>query len=137
MKMACTLIPLLCGCAPYAQVQIDLLRHVEQGLAHARQSLDQKSQIIHSYHTLRRAQLDDAFDADVRARESFHAEWIIEHRKAYAAAIDAIHRARDGSERAAESDQRNLAAMRHAIERLIWLQSIQSKLLAPFSETNR
>jgi hypothetical protein len=123
------LLHLLVGCAPYAQVQIDLLKQVDQGLVQTQQSLDQSSQSIGAYHALRRKQIDEAFDLDVRGRGSLDADWIIEHRKAYATAIDLLSAAKQRSERAAEVDRENLAALRDAIQRVIWLQHLQLQLI--------
>lgn len=136
MKLAwMMLLVLVGGCAPYAQVQIDLLQHVRTGLHQTRQSLQRKSQLIAEYHQLRRRQLDGAFDADVRARTELESDWVIEHRKAYAAAIDAIGSARTHSELANESDQRNLDAIDAALQRVIWLQSLQTRWILPAQET--
>jgi hypothetical protein len=130
MKRFIVLVALVaCGCAPYAQVQIDLLKQVDAGLAQTQTSLDQSSQMIAAYHDLRRKQLDEAFDLDVRERDSLNTEWIIEHRKAYAAAIDLLASARHRSERASEVDRQNLASLRDAISRIAWLQNLQLQLI--------
>lgn len=115
------------GCSPYAQVQVDLLEHARKGIASTRQSLEQKSQLVATYHEVRRRLLDEAFDADVRERQALDADWVIEHRRAYSAAVDALHSARLQSEAATLADERNLAAIELALARVALLQSIQSR----------
>jgi hypothetical protein len=130
MKNVILLFVLLAsGCAPYAQVQIDLLRQVDAGLAKTQSSLDESSQVIAAYHELRRKQLDEAFDLDVRQRDALDADWVIEHRKAYAAAVDLLSAARSRNEQAAQVDRQNLASLRDAISRIIWLQQLQLQLI--------
>jgi hypothetical protein len=116
------------GCAPYARVQIDLLEQAYTGVARSRQSLEQKSRIVAAYHQLRRRQLDDAFDADVRARAQLSPEWVIEHRRAYSTALDAIASAKTQSELAADAERRNVAAVERALQQVIFLQSIAARL---------
>jgi hypothetical protein len=135
MKQLLLLFSLLaCGCAPYTQVQIDLLQQVDRGLVQTQSSLDQSSQLIGAYHDLRRRELDEAFDLDVRQRAALDADWVIEHRKAYATAVDLLASARHRSERAAEADRQNLAALRDAVSRVVWLQQLQLQLIPTSGE---
>jgi len=124
-----TLMVLAQGCAPYAQVQIDLLEQSRRGIVQVHRSLDQKSELIKSFHAQRRRQLDEAFDADVRQRAELTPEWVIDARRTYAAAIDVLHEASSASARAAEIDRRNLAAIDQALQQAIWLQSAQLRWL--------
>ena len=116
------------GCAPYSQVQIDLLNESRKGIELARQSLNEKSAVVSTYHALQRKRLDDAFDADVSDRNEFSADWIIEHRKAYAVAVDALATARQASINADRTARENLDAIDLALERVIWLQTAQLRL---------
>jgi hypothetical protein len=120
------------GCAPYTQVQSQLVEQTARGVAALQQSLEQKSQIVAQHHALRRRQLDDAFDADVRGRDAskLAADWVIEHRRAYAAALDALSAARVASVQADEADRRNARAARDALERLRCLLSVQLRLVS-------
>ena len=62
-----------------------------------------------------------AFDEDVRLRatqESLDSDWVIDARKAYAAAIDAYAKTQAADERAAVERQRNLQAIDAALTRL-------------------
>src|SRR5205085_2272906 len=99
--------------------QIDLLQQVRRGVGQTQQSLQQKSGLIAGYHEARRKQLDEAFDADVHEYQAIDPEWIIEHRKAYAAAIDLLNAAKSQSDQVADADRRNLAAIDQAIQRVI------------------
>lgn len=120
------------GCAPYAQVHSQLVDQAARGVAALEQSLEQKSQIVAQHHALRRQQLDVAFDADVSQRDPAHlsAGWVIEHRRAYAAALDALAAARAASVQAGEADRRNAQATREALDRLRWLLSLQRRLVS-------
>ena len=120
------------GCAPHAQVQSQLVDQAWRGVAALEQSLEQKSQIVAQHHALRRQQLDAAFDADVAQRDpsKLGARWVIEHRRAYAAALDALSAARTASVQADEADRRNAQATLEALDRLRWLQSLQLRLVS-------
>jgi hypothetical protein len=120
------------GCAPYAHVQSQLVDQAARGVAALEQSLEQKSQIVAQHHALRRQQLDAAFDADVSQRDpsKLGAGWVIEHRRAYAAALDALSAARLASVQADEADRRNAQATLEALDRLRWLQSLQLRLVS-------
>lgn len=116
------------GCSQFSQVQIDLLTQSRRGIENAKASLDDRSRLISAYHTLQRKRLDDAFDADVSERSDLSADWIIEHRKAYAAAVDAVASARVQSVQSDLSARQNLDAVDQALQRVIWLQSAQLRL---------
>ena len=125
-------IALVAGCAPYVQVQSQLVEQSSRGVAALRQSLEQKSQVVARHHALQRDRLDDAFDADVRQRDpsKLTPDWVIEHRRAYAAAVDALAVARFASVQADEADRRNAQATLEALQRLRWLQSFQLRLVS-------
>ena len=120
-------IALVVGCAPYVEVQSQLVEQTSRGVAALQQSLEQKSQIVARHHTMQRERLDDAFDEDVLQRDASQltSDWVIEHRRAYAAAVDALSAARFASVQANETDRRNADATRDALDRLRWLQQVQ------------
>ena len=122
------------GCAKYAQVQIDLLQQSRHAVQLTRTSLDEKSKLAGAYHSLQRQRLDEAFDEDVRNRLDLTSDWVIEHRRAYAAALDAIASARAASVAADQTTKQNLDAMDEALQRVIWLQSVQAKVITLFKE---
>lgn len=128
------LLPILSGCAPYAQVQIDLLRQTRRGVEFVRNDLTEKSRMIQSYQASQRKRIDEAFDADVMARSSLSADWVIEHRRAYAAAVDALHAACTASYAADRSSEQNLDAIDEALQRIILMQETQIRLATLIKE---
>lgn len=120
---------LLTGCTPYIQTQMSLAEQARRGVELVRQAQDQRQQLIERFCDLQRQRLDEAFDADVQERPDLPPAWIIEHRKAYAAALDALHAQRQSSRDADAATRDNLAAIDRALERLLALQSAQLKLL--------
>jgi hypothetical protein len=130
--MSClTFLP---GCSQFSQVQLDLLQQSRKGIELTRTSLDEKSKLIDAYHALQRKRIDDAFEQDVRDRANLDADWVIEHRRAYAAALDAIASAHAASVDADRATKENLAAVDQALQRMIWLQSAQLNLTTIFTE---
>ncbi len=122
------------GCSQYSQVQIDLLQQSRHAVQLTRTSLEEKSKLANAYHALQRQRIDDAFDEDVQNRAELSANWVIEHRRAYAAALNAISSAHAASVSADQTTAENLDAMDEALQRVIWLQSIQSKFISLFKE---
>src|SRR5262245_15245055 len=105
----------IAGCAQYAQVKTDLIDQARRGVQMTSASLHERSLLIAKYHAQQRKLLDDAFDEDVRARDALSADWIIEHRLAYAAGLDALAAARRASDEASVSDQRTLDAIHKSL----------------------
>jgi len=119
------------GCAPFTQAQIDLVTQARRGVAMVAQHESQRDRTVAELASLRRQRLDDAFDRDVRERsmnEPLDPEWVIEARRAYAVALDAYAKAQASDQRAAAERRETLSAIDAALQRLQWLQSIQSKL---------
>ena len=110
------------GCAEYAAVQADLIAQAERGVDLAGRSLSAKSDLIEAEHAARRARLDRAFDADVRERRDLSPEWVIESRRAYAAAVDALNDRRDVELANDAVDRKNIAAAKDALGTLRRLQ---------------
>jgi len=134
------LLLLICtgGCASYTQVQMDLVEQARKGVALVAQSHESRQQLIDELHVTRRRQLDEAFDADVRdVGDQLTPDWVIDHRRAYAAGIDALAGARNASLEAAEMERSNLAATDEALRRLYWLQSIQMQWMSLMPEESR
>ena len=110
------------GCAEYAAVQADLIAQAERGVDLAGRSLSAKSELIEREHAARRARLDRAFDLDVAGRADLSPEWVVESRRAYAAAIDALNDRRDVELANDAIDRRNIAAAKDALGSLRRLQ---------------
>lgn len=127
---------LLTGCTPYIDAQIQLTEQARHGVAIAQKALTDKQRIVEQYHKLQRAQIDSAFDLDVRECDRAHLtpEWIVEHRKAYAAVLDALKAQEAASNQADTSTARTLSATDEALKQLLILQSFQQKLAHPTPE---
>ena len=124
-------LPALAGCAKFTETQMALVDQARRGVAFVAQGDDAHERAFAQLAELRRQRLDRAFDEDVRLRatqESLDPDWVIDARKAYAAAIDAYAKTQAADERAAVERQRNLQAIDAALTRLQWLQSLQLKL---------
>jgi hypothetical protein len=125
-----------CGCTTFTRAEMDLVTQTQRGVTLVAQHDDQRDRAVAELARLRRAQLDEAFDADVRDRatqETLDPEWVIEARRAYAVALDAHAKARAANERSAAARRLNLAAINAALDRLQWLQSVRLRL-DPFRE---
>lgn len=122
---------LACGCSAWSEAQLRLVEQSRLGLEQLRASQAQRQAIVEQYHQLQRSQLDDAFDADVRQAEALAPAWIIEHRRAYAAALDLLHRQKSASAEASAATERSISAVDAALQRLKHLQEMQLRLFAP------
>jgi hypothetical protein len=107
--------------------QSDLITQARRGVALAATAQDQHAQAAHQLAQLRRARLDEAFDADVREQVTLDAEWVIEARAAYAAALDAFAKQNAATSANDAAAHENLQAVDAALERLAWLSSLQRK----------
>ena len=128
------LLLLTSGCQVYTQAQVDLIEQSRKGLAMVSQSLDAQHQTIQRFHHQQRRNLDDAFDADVRAQSSLGADWVIDHRIAYSLAIDALNASRDQLNTSRENDLRTLAAVELSLQQLGFLASLKQE--TPWTPTN-
>lgn len=129
-----TLSFFMVGCAPLMDAQSDLVTQARRGIDVA-QSNRASSDTIHAeLARLKRQRVDDAFDADVQDRDTagaLTAAWVIAHRAAYAAALEAYAKQDYALTASDETARRNLQAVDAALERLQWLQSIQNRWLTP------
>jgi len=117
----------LTGCAQWNAAQMGLVTQAQRGIANVEKRSDGREEVTQQLAKLRRQRLDDAFDQDVRERPGLDADWVIEHRKAYCAALDAYARQQQSEEAAIVAEKRDLEAVGLALQRLAWLQSIQNK----------
>jgi len=115
------------GCAAFAEAQSGLVAQARRGIELAESNRAGAAGLHAQLAKLKRQRLDEAFDADVRALdEDLTAEWVIRHRVAYVAALDAYATQHAEQGAADEVARQNLRAIDAALERLSWLQSIQS-----------
>jgi len=129
MKHACLLLCLLIsGCTSYTEAQIRLLEQARRGIALCKTAGDERAQIVEQFYQIQRIRLDEAFDADVRQAPALEADWVIEHRKAYAAARDALAAQRQASAQATVAARQNLEAVDAALQRALELEAIEASL---------
>ncbi len=120
---------LLAGCAKWAAVQADLIDQASRGVEITGRSMEGKGTLIEKEYQDRRRRLDRAFDADVAGRQQLTDEWVIDARRAYGAALDALNDGRDIELANDAIDRKNLQAVRDALASLRRLQLIQSQWL--------
>jgi hypothetical protein len=120
---------IVAGCAPLMDAQSDLVTQARRGIDVAQSNREHCASVHEQYARLKRRCLDDAFDADVREQDQLSADWVIDHRAAYAAALEAYARQQRELDEADAVARRNLRAVDAALERLQWLQSIQNRWL--------
>jgi hypothetical protein len=116
------------GCNTFADAQLQLLQQARLGIELQQQSAAQRGEFVAGYYQLQRNRLDTAFDADVRETDLLSKDWVIEHRKAYAAALDAINHQQNITTASEATAAQNRAAVDVALQRLESLISIQSRL---------
>jgi hypothetical protein len=129
MKMWMMALALLAGgCSGFGEAQMYLVEQARRGLDITRTVQTDHAQIVSQLYQLQQQRLADGFDADVRQQTALSADWIVEHRKAYAVALTALERQRAISAEAETAAQRNLAAVDAALQRLLVLQSLQLRI---------
>ncbi len=114
------------GCSSYTASQMSLAEQARKGVAvwTARESA--RDQDVNRAYETRRKALDNAFDADARQRPALDADWVIEARRGYAAGLAALAQAESSALAANDVARRDAAATDVALEKLVWLLSIQS-----------
>ncbi|HEV8292770.1 MAG TPA: hypothetical protein VGP94_12640 [Tepidisphaeraceae bacterium] len=125
------------GCNTLTNAQLNLVEQARRGLDLEKHSAAQRADFVEKYYQLQRDRLDAAFDADVRETNLFSKDWVIEHRKAYSAALDAIHAQQSKSVEAEATAARNLAAVDAALDRLRTLLSIFQRGKDVFDQSQR
>lgn len=123
----------LVGCASYTQSKIDLTAQAQKGVGLVRQGVSERTADSERAAAALRERLDAAFDADVATREagSLSTDWIIAHRKAYAAAIDAFEQRRATAIAADAAVLRTLNAIDLALSQLQQMHANELRLTLP------
>ncbi len=116
---------LVCGCSTQEKAQQQLIMQLQAGIDQVAQHCEQRQELIEQGYRQKREMLDRAFDADVLARQQIDAQWVVEHRKAYAAGMEAIWSAQQASRLAHERAMANLAAISEAMQRLRWMSEMR------------
>ena len=117
------------GCAPYSQAELGLIAQARRGVKLVGDAESARRAERAELAGQRRARVDDAFDADVRGRASIDAEWVIVHRRAYAAALDAMAKQDAAAAAADEATARNLAAIDQVLAQLESMVGVEAKLV--------
>jgi len=132
--MRCSMIVIamsLAGCGAYTDAQLRLVEQASRGTALLSAAQDQQAQVAAQLHALRRQRIDEGFDADVRQQQAMSPAWVIEHRRAYAAALDGLWVERQAWDQANAVTQQNIEATQRALKQLETLLAIQQGLWTP------
>lgn len=120
----------LTGCAPLLDAQSTLVVQARRGIEVAQSNRAGATSAVEQLSHLKRKRLDDAFDADVRAREGdLTPEWVIDARIAYAVALDMYAKEEQALRESDDVARQNLEAVDAALSRVQMLQSIQNRWL--------
>jgi hypothetical protein len=114
------------GCSSYTASQAALARQARNGVAVGVSRETARDEEVRRTYTQKRAALDSAFDADARGRGALDADWVIEARRGYTAGLGALAQAESAALAANDAARRDAAATDAALEKLVWLLSIQS-----------
>lgn len=117
-------VVMVAGCA-VNDAQMKLADQVLAGIELCGQGLRERDELLTAYQDGQRKRLDEAFDADVRERAALSADWVIEHRRMYASAMDLLAEQRAELAGRAATDEANIAATRAAVERIRQLAAMQ------------
>jgi hypothetical protein len=119
---------LITGCVAYTRTEIALADQARKGLTLLRAVHADHAALAGRLTELQRKQLDAAFDTDVREAAELSPDWIVEHRKAYSAGLDALAQQRAASTSAASAAARNVEAAEAALLELQRLQNARLRL---------
>ena len=125
------------GCNTFTDAQLHLVEQARRGLELQKQAAAQQAQFVQKYYQLQRDRLDAAFDADVRETDLLSKDWVIEHRQAYAAAVDAIHTQQNKATDADATSAKTFAAIDAALEHLQSFFSIFQRGQHVFDQSER
>jgi len=128
----------LSGCG-YGAAQVRLVEQARKGLGLIEQAQAGRTAMNEQLTAMQRQRLDEAFDADVREQPALSAQWVIEHRQAYAAGLAALTHQAESNRSAEAANQANLKAVDAALARLQtlietqenWLQQIETQWGGP------
>ena len=119
------LFMLACGCTRQEQAQQQLITQLQAGLGSLREFSQGRQQMIGEHYQQRRSVLDDAFDDDVRQAPQLDGSWVVAHRQAYMAGMEALWRAERSSEMSHQQAMDNLLAISEGLERLRWISEMR------------
>lgn len=117
---------LVTGCSSYVNVKSQLVNQASKAIDAIETSTVQRALVLDEISLMEKDRLDDAFDLDVRNRPTLNADWVIEHRKAYALGLDALNAEGLARRNALRIDQENAASAREALTLLERIHNIES-----------
>ncbi|MGN6505658.1 MAG: hypothetical protein ACTHM6_08855 [Tepidisphaeraceae bacterium] len=80
----------LAGCSPAIDAELKLIDASRHGITLVKAGVSDRQASLAAMQAAARSRLDAAFDADVKAQpQPINPDWIVDARRAYAAAIDA------------------------------------------------
>jgi hypothetical protein len=127
----------LSGCTPAIDAELGLIEQSRRGLALIRESADARQQVVDAYFALRRQQLDEAFDDDLKINDgSLTTIWVQQARQAYALGLEAIASAEVASRDAARTSADNTAAVELCLDELKAL-NLSQRIFAPAAAASR
>src|SRR4051794_35124507 len=88
---------LAAGCRAYTGAEVALVDQARKGVAMAAEREAGHRELVERLNREQRQRLDAAFDADARGEGTITADWVIEARRAYEAAVDAIEKQREAA----------------------------------------
>ncbi len=133
-KFMLLVICAITGCAPMIEAEIGLIDQSRKGVAMVSDSVAARREMIRALLQKDRAALDAAFDEDVIEQSEIDSSWVIEARRAYAVALDALVRRDEAADRSIDADLDNLNAIDDA---LIELERLNQQQAQWFQRLNR
>jgi len=122
-----TLMLMAGGCSTLIDAQVDLVDQASQGTQLLRETIADQAQQVDDNASFRRAELDRAFDTDVREQASLSPDWVIEHRQMYQAGLDVLEQSHASAREQARVAMSNLDATQASLDKLRRLLSIQQR----------
>ena len=109
--------------------QRELIRQAQLGVGQIRAAQQSRGLVLASLFDARRRRLDDAFDHDISARPLLDVAWVIDHRKAYVVALEAMLKQQAASTQADQTTGRDLDAVNLVLKKLSWMSQVRENWL--------
>ncbi len=133
-RLLLCIIPLVTGCAPMIQSELDLLAASRKGVTMTRESIGSRQETVATLLKKDRDALATAFDEDLLAQDTVDAAWVIEARRAYSIAFEAMVRRDESVKASFQADLDNLAAIDEALVELERLNQQQLQWISRVSQ---
>ena len=133
-RLLLCIVPLMTGCAPMIQSEVDLLAASRKGVSMTRESIESRQEMVATLLKKDRDALATAFDEDVLSRDALDPAWVIEARRAYSIAFEAMVRRDESVRQTFATDLDNLIAIDEA---LVELERLNQQQLQWFTRITR